>query len=140
MKNQLHPAIALFNNKEIFPSNHKFSLNEITEYLKISETFLNIVDKINSTKKSDNFPDSVYYTKGDSIYIEHQLKTNLCIIRYDGFLSEIEKNGYCYISNMEILKSLLSGFLGCNINNVVGYVGFPSTELEKSLYTCKKLK
>lgn len=140
MKNKLQPAISLFNNKEIFPSNHKFSLNEITEYLKISETFLNIVDKINSTKKSDNFPDYVFYMKGDSIYIEHQLKTNFCIIRHDGFLSEIEKNGNCYDSNMEILKSLLSGFLDCNINTVVCYVGFPSAELEKSMHICKKIK
>ena len=133
MKNKLQPVISLFNNKELFGSEHKFSSDEITEYLKISETFLNIVNKINSTKKSDNFPNSVFYMKGESIYIEHQFKTNFCTIRYDGFFSEIEKNGNCYDTNMEILKSLLSGFLGCNITAVISYNRFPTTELEKSL-------
>ena len=139
MRNSLQPAINLFENKELFNKSNS-TIQEITNVLKQTEIFLNLMDKITCVKISDDFPDSKFYMSKNSIYLQYQLSKNFFVIRYDGFLSEIEKNGNDYDTNMKILKSLLSGYFKCNVNAVIGYKGFPSLQLEQQLYSCEKHK
>lgn len=81
------------------------------------ETFLNIMSKITGTKKSDKFPDSVFYMVGDSVYMQQDIKTNDFYIRYNDFWRVFEtKHDLKYLEIKELLCGLLEEHLKCKVN------------------------
>jgi hypothetical protein len=78
------------------------------------------MSQITETKKSDNYPDSVYYMKGDCTYMERDLKTDDFYIRYNDFWKVFEtifNLNYKEIS--ELLGGLLEEHLNCKVNIII---------------------
>ena len=84
------------------------------------EAFNEIVSKFTETKKSDKYPDSVFYMVDDSVYMERDLKTDNFYIRYYDFWLVFERKfklNYQEISGL--LRGLLEEYLNCNVNTTV---------------------
>ena len=81
------------------------------------DTFNEIMSKFTGTKKTKYQENSEFYVVGDSIYIEHNLKTHNFYIRYEGFWSVFEsKFNLNYIETSELLRGLLKEYLKCEVN------------------------
>lgn len=81
------------------------------------EAFNEIVSKFTETKKSDKYPDSVFYMVGDYVYMERNSKTNNFYIRYCDFWAFFEtKFNLNYQEISGLLQGLLKHHLNCEVN------------------------
>lgn len=83
------------------------------------ETFNEIMSKVTCLKKSDKYPDCVFYMVGDSVYMEHDLKTHIFYIRYNNFWRVFRTEFNLNHQEIgELLRCLLEEHLNCEVNTI----------------------
>ena len=83
----------------------------------IRQTYTDIANKITDIKKLDKYPDYIFYMVGNSVFMKHDLISDIVYIRYWGFWELFAKK--FNLNNNQIsllLKSFLQVHLECYIN------------------------